>query len=91
MAGNAVMEFFRFCPECGRRFRIKLVDKKLIAEHKEQSPDEGFTMGATPLHHGSVQDSGPMIFDIKEFQYEYKCQHCGHEWSEKHVKDDRIN
>lgn len=89
---QTVIEFFRHCPGCGRRFQIKLVGKKLVAEHKVQSPDEGFTMGAAPLHrYAPLEGSGPMIFDIREFSYAYKCKHCGHEWSEKHVKDARIN
>ena len=35
-----------------------------------------------------VQESSrPIVVDVEEFQYSYKCKHCGHEWSEKHVKE----
>jgi hypothetical protein len=36
-----------------------------------------------------VQEGRPIIADIEEFQYTYKCKHCGHEWSEKHVEEHR--
>lgn len=41
--------------------------------------------GGRPI--GSVEEGGPMIFDIKEFQYTYKCKHCGHEWTETRLED----
>ena len=28
-----------------------------------------------------------MIFDEKEFQYKYKCKHCGHESTETRLED----
>jgi len=28
----------------------------------------------------------PVILDIKEFTYAYKCRHCGHMWSEVHTE-----
>ena len=34
-----------------------------------------------------VHDARPIVLDIEEFQYVYKCRHCGHEWSEKHVQE----
>ena len=85
------MEFFRHCPGCGRRFHIKLVDKKMVHLDRESIP--GVPRGLS-LSRGSPillaqESSRPIVVDIEEFQYSYKCEHCGHEWSEKHVKEQR--
>ncbi|HYY90771.1 MAG TPA: hypothetical protein VE955_02150 [Candidatus Dormibacteraeota bacterium] len=36
-----------------------------------------------------VHDERPIVVDIEEFQYNYKCKNCGHEWSEKHTEEHR--
>ncbi|MDG6912554.1 MAG: hypothetical protein JRN56_02790 [Nitrososphaerota archaeon] len=82
-------DFFRHCPSCGKRFSIKLVDKKLESEAKERVVTE------VPRGHlqsgGSFGEIVPMtvldtavttIVDTKEFGYSYHCKHCGHEWTE---------
>jgi len=84
------MEFFRHCPQCGRRFHIKLETKKLVGVDREcrMRPSRG-----VPLTGGQtwrtmwaiVSDERPVVLDIEKFQYAYKCKHCGHEWSEKRV------
>jgi len=90
------MEFFRHRPECGRRFHIKLESKKLVEVERESEP----TKSVTNLYGGSiaysaapavfvVQEGKPIIIDREEFQYAYKCKHCGHEWSEKHIEKHR--
>ena len=96
------MEFFRHCPGCGRRFHIKLENKRLVSEHRESIPERkevrtvvarsggrpGMAMApsVTPI---AVQEGKPIIVDIEEFQYAYKCSHCGHEWSETHLESRR--
>lgn len=88
------MEFFRHCPACGRRFHIKLVNKKLVSGKRETEPDKvvstvagtGFAYGGSGPYY-QVVEGPPMIIDTAEFQYAYKCGHCGHEWSEKHVQE----
>jgi hypothetical protein len=37
-----------------------------------------------------VQEDKPSIIDVEEFQYDYKCKHCGHQWSEVHETDRRM-
>jgi hypothetical protein len=37
----------------------------------------------------TVHEGKPIILSVEEFQYQYKCGHCGHEWSEKHVEGHR--
>ncbi len=93
------MEFFRHCPGCGRRFHIKLESKTLVTEHRESIPRRevisrsvpggSATFVAPSLTPVTVQEGRPIIVDIEEFQYAYKCKHCGHEWSEKHLESHR--
>ncbi len=83
-------EFFRHCPECGRRFHIKLESKKLVTEHRESVPRlvprAATARGGNPI---ILQQGTPIIIDVEEFQYLYKCKHCGHEWSEKRTESRR--
>jgi len=90
---SEVREFFRICPACGRRFHIKLVSKKIVGERTEveeikratlsQSPQGYYMTGMSPV---VVQETVPITIDVEDFQYSYKCKHCGHEWSEKRTK-----
>jgi hypothetical protein len=88
------MEFFRHCPGCGRRFHIKLVSKKLVHMERESMPTTtvdpagaGQLFYAASMPHFVVREGAPMMIDVEEFQYAYKCAHCGHEWSERHFKE----
>ncbi len=76
------MEFFRHCPQCGRMFHITLVDKKLGHLYKE-TVETGPVIVRPRL---VVEEGIPVTVDVEEFQYAYKCKHCGHEWYEKHYE-----
>ena len=88
-----VREFFRHCPGCGRRFHIKLEEKKLVGTDRESTPRmrQMTTEGAADWERIPilVHDERPVMIDIEEFQYAYKCKHCGHEWREKHLVEHR--
>ena len=94
------MEFFRFCPECGRRFHIKLVSRKrlrldrtVVSEKSAVRVERGTAPYGRPVGRLSglpqsivtVEEGKPTIMEIEEFEYNYKCKHCGHEWAEKHT------
>jgi hypothetical protein len=91
---SEIRTFFRHCPACGRRFEIRLENKTLIREDHTTStlPVESHSFTATgypnmtsmPL---TVGEGEPIVTDTEEFQYTYKCKHCGHEWSEKHDEE----
>ncbi len=79
--------FFRHCPSCGRRFQIQLVSKKEVdSESLSETEPEGHlsapSLYARPAMPVTLTEDAPVIVDIDEFQYTYKCKHCGHEWSE---------
>jgi DNA-directed RNA polymerase subunit M/transcription elongation factor TFIIS len=90
------MEFFRHCPGCGRRFHIKLVGKQLVREDVEKhrteevvSMSDASYLRGVMMPYLTLMEGPPVIVDRREFQYSYKCKHCGHEWSEKHVEEHR--
>ena len=84
--------FFRRCPNCGRRFEIRLVGKKLVESEsiEEQrtidSTNRGYFGGyaRSPLE---VEETVPTYVEIEKFQYAYKCKHCGHQWVEIREKE----
>jgi C4-type Zn-finger protein len=34
------------------------------------------------------REDEPMLVDLRELTYSYMCKHCGHRWTETHVKDE---
>ena len=87
---SEITTFFRHCPSCGRRFEIKIVGKKLVDE-KQITEEEPLSVSPYSRYasfsqyspaFNEVMESVPLIVDIKEFRYAYKCRHCGHQWSE---------
>ena len=97
---SEVETFFRFCPSCGKRFHIKLVSKKLVGDRKEveevkqamMSPmPMGYSRGSMPTTPVIVEENIPITIEIEDFQYSYKCKHCGHEWTESHTKEHKVD
>jgi DNA-directed RNA polymerase subunit RPC12/RpoP len=85
---SSVRAFLRHCPSCGRRFEIRLVSKRLVGsedltgdEKRVEAP--GFGIAAIPI---PVEEHVTSIVDVEEFQYAYRCKHCGHQWSEVREK-----
>lgn len=89
-------EFFQHCPGCGARFHLKLEDTKMVHLEREtyrrtETTSPGAAIGGTsggarfglnrPI---LVTEGPPRILYIEDFQYTYKCQHCGHVWTERH-------
>ena len=81
--------FFRFCPACGKRFHITLVGKELVGEKVDRAVSRrdtwhgvsarGFNITAMPV---LVEQDVPVVVTVEDFQYTYRCKHCGHVWSE---------
>ena len=92
---SEVRTFFRFCPACGKRFHIKLVGKKLAEERTEKTEvtrDRGtFMTGSGYGMYGPapviVEEKVPLTINVEDFQYTYKCKHCGHVWTEIHEEE----
>jgi len=91
-------EFFRHCPGCGRRFHIRLVSEKLVDERqvtgqvKESVPttiaaSSTYRYGGVPMPPVTVEEDVPVTIDVEDFQYTYRCKHCGHVWSEIRERD----
>ncbi|HXQ93227.1 MAG TPA: hypothetical protein VN739_09510 [Nitrososphaerales archaeon] len=82
--------FFRRCPNCGKRFEIRLVSKELIETEsiKEERPITGGYFGGYPGSYVQVGETEPVYVDVEKFKYSYKCKHCGHQWVEIREKED---
>lgn len=85
--------FFRRCPNCGRRFEIRLLTRKLLGERivtTNYERPEGLSTAFSPaVARGGLfsaphvlEESVPLSIDEQEFKYSYKCKHCDHQWVE---------
>jgi transposase-like protein len=90
---SEVETLFRFCPSCGKRFHVRLVSKKLIDAKEETLEAKQVARGgnANPMTYirGTypivLEENVPVTIIVEDFQYSYKCKHCGHEWTETQV------
>ena len=93
--------FFRHCPSCGRRFEIRLACKEPVSSEIVEEKEKRIRryLSRRPLVGSAdrpydprtmVQEDAPSTVDVEEFQYEYKCEHCGHEWSEVHETERKV-
>ena len=87
MALEDVRTFFRHCPSCGRRFEIRLVNKKLVDHEEVESNREQYTPASFSAPF-VLESDVPMVAEVDDFSYVYKCRHCGHQWSEDRFKTD---
>lgn len=93
------LEFFRHCPGCGKRFHVKIEDEKLVEEHRTR--EEGpIVPGNFHRAYLSGEGLGPgggqalvrmpdLVLDVKEYRIDYKCELCGHQWSETRQEEKR--
>ena len=91
---SQVQEIFRHCPECGRRFHIKLVSKELVGERKDveemkQARMSGAGSSGQSIGYVVAEENIPITIDIRDFKYNYKCKHCGHMWTEIREKESK--
>jgi uncharacterized Zn finger protein len=94
---SEVRTFFRFCPACGRRFHIRLVNKRLVRDTKEtrvlkERATSGINVGyryQTPVPQVLDVDV-PVTIEVADFEYAYKCGHCGHVWTEMHKQEAEV-
>jgi DNA-directed RNA polymerase subunit RPC12/RpoP len=90
---SEIETFFRRCPNCGRRFEVRLIGKKLVSaetinESRPVSAD--YFAPGSPISYLEVGETEPTIIDVEKFQYAYRCKHCGHQWVEIRDKDFKV-
>ncbi len=74
---------FRRCPNCGKRFEIRITGKKLVDEKVVNNKVRSIMpVGSTRVSTPTPMKEGVTTVDVKEFEYSYECQHCGHKWLE---------
>ena len=79
---SEVGTFFRHCPSCGRRFEIRLVGKRSVGQEDIPQTEKRISHAYITPAPALLAEDAPVVVEIEEFQYTYKCKHCGHEWSE---------
>lgn len=90
-----VKTFFRHCPACGKRFQIRLVDKRLVNDRQETRVEKVRAQGTDIQIGNRYQNPNPQVLyvdvpttvEVKDFEYSYKCGHCGHAWAEMHKQE----
>ena len=97
---SSITTFFRHCPSCGRRFEIRLTGRKSVEAESEiragrSAEDRTFRASepavvadsqSTKSYHILSHDTSPLTVVTEEFLYSYKCNHCGHQWSEERFR-----
>ncbi len=93
---SQIEAFFRNCPECGRRFHVRLVSKKLIGFQRETAERRRFLAGGTgqmgmggQRNPTTYEENTPVTINTEDTQYSYKCKACGHEWTENRIERHR--
>jgi ribosomal protein L44E len=91
-AMSEVKTFFRHCPQCGRRFEIRvtkakpLVDDSYLTEIRRSDSESIEEKALEPLILDEANQ--PLIVEDKKLSYTYTCKHCGHQWTEVRDKVD---
>jgi hypothetical protein len=91
---SVLRTFFRHCPSCGRRFEIRLISKGEVSDEGGTWMASRSAAGMSGRRESNVMLEGerPVTVEVseteevKDFKYNYKCKHCGHEWSEERFK-----
>jgi DNA-directed RNA polymerase subunit RPC12/RpoP len=91
---SAIRTFFRHCPSCGHRFEIRLVSKKEVSDERETLKAKEYTLAQSERKDSifTLDSENPTTLEVPEieevmgFKYNYRCKHCGHEWSEEAVQ-----
>jgi DNA-directed RNA polymerase subunit RPC12/RpoP len=84
---SAFRTLFRHCPACGRRFEIRIVKRDVEEgdpQIEEMPPAVVDSSHGLPLPSLILDQMGtePVMVEEQEFNYTYRCKHCGHQWSE---------
>jgi predicted RNA-binding Zn-ribbon protein involved in translation (DUF1610 family) len=99
---SEIRTFFRHCPQCGRRFEIRLVDEEEVGAREAVNKPTSLNPAVAPVdlfaaasgrRRGFMHlaDSGnPIVIDAREIQDTYRCGHCGHAWTELRQDDERL-
>jgi len=62
-----------------------VVSKKLVGSEQVESTVKQYTAGSVsdPL---VLESDVPIVVEVDDFRYTYRCKHCGHQWSEERFK-----
>ena len=95
---SEMFTLLRSCPSCGKRLHVKLVGKKLLGQENLEGelPDLHGRRGLASTDRmisPSARNAGlvgpqtdTVVVDSETYAYAYKCEYCGHEWTENRVE-----
>ena len=78
------------CPSCGRRFSIRMLEKKLVGDERESETVTKSVL--VPTARGSsrnvgtgnpIQVASVVTTERQTYESTYECRRCGHRWSER--------
>ncbi|HLQ06292.1 MAG TPA: hypothetical protein VK126_00890 [Nitrososphaerales archaeon] len=81
------MEFFRRCPNCGRRFVVK-VDKEVLVDSERDTIKQihDLAMPRATMGGGAMMPVAAVTIEVPierdTFEVTYECKHCHHQWKE---------
>jgi DNA-directed RNA polymerase subunit M/transcription elongation factor TFIIS len=96
----------RTCPSCGHRFHVKFTNERVLSDKKTTEPvskdgmmiNTGPSTGVWGTPRGKVwsppmgaQERGTFTTTRKEFEDSFKCERCGHQWSEKRIEENEAS
>ncbi|HEV2227262.1 MAG TPA: hypothetical protein VGR56_10730 [Nitrososphaerales archaeon] len=81
------MEFLKRCPNCGKRFVVK-VDREVLVDKEEDTVKmvHDLAMPRAVAGGGSFMPVAAVTFEVPierdTFEVSYECKHCQHQWKE---------
>jgi hypothetical protein len=74
------------------------VNKKLVRDEKETVVHKEVTSSARvfvgsrfqPISPAILEVDVPVTIEVEDFEYSYKCKHCGHVWTETHRQEEEV-
>lgn len=81
------MEFLKRCPNCGKRFVVK-VDREVLVDKEEDTVKMIHDLGMprTTMGGGALMPVAAVTIEIPierdTFEVTYECKHCHHQWKE---------
>jgi len=73
---------FRHCPLCGRKFEVRIVARRPASESRPKGAGQSIDFHHIGPVRTPVSMESPTVVSLEEFEYSYRCKHCGHEWTE---------
>lgn len=79
-----VFTFFRRCPNCGKMFGVRQLEKTLLTDEVHT-----YEVRAPPASARDVRRMESVTEEIRDFRVTFECLKCGHKWSQETEENSR--